>query len=433
MKKTFEVNLSKSSLLALITFLLLGVSISLTSCNEEDEDFNAPTLSLVTSSSQDVVGTDVSTDLNITAPGKAEELVILKNGVPFKTETLDGSTSLTYQFVYTIEEAPVGTLVNFSFQVTDRQEKQSDIVVYEVRVSSKSFVDIPEGNIAGDQTCIADNIYRLNGFVRVPDGVTLTIEPGTIVVGDRETKGTLIVQMGGTIIAEGTSENPIIMTSERPVGFREPGDWGGLVICGKAPNNTGGVAEIEGGYGAFHGGNTPDDNSGILKYVRIEYAGIPINPNEEVNSLTMGSIGSGTKIDYVMCTYGLDDSFEWFGGTSEHKYLIAYRGLDDDFDVDLGYSGRVQFALGVRSPMGADQSGSNGFEVDNNGAGSSATPYSSAVFANISIIGPKANRDNCIPWFRRRFRRRFRIQRKSSIRFRSSFSNGRRPKWFEWF
>ena len=130
------------------------------------------------------------------------------------------------------------------------------------------------------------------------------------------------------------------------MGTKEPGDWGGLVICGRASNNQpGGVFELEGGYKAFSGGGTsPDnaDNSGSLKYVRIEYAGVPVNPNQEVNSLTLGAVGSETTIEYVMCTYGLDDSFEWFGGTVNAKYLIAYKGLDDDFDVDFGFSGFVQ-------------------------------------------------------------------------------------------
>ncbi len=257
------------------------------------------------------------------------------------------------------------------------------------------------GIISGNVTWSADTIYRLNGFVRVGEdngtdcvrtGV-LTIEPGTLVIGDRESKGTLVVQRCSQIIARGTKEKPIVMTSERPVGSREPGDWGGLVICGRASNNTGGIAELEGGYGGYHGGNIENDNSGVLEYVRIEYAGVPLQPNQEVNSLTMGSVGNGTTIRYVMCSFGLDDSFEWFGGSVNCSHLIAYRGLDDDLDVDLGFSGHVQFALCIRANTLADQSGSNGFEVDNDGQGTTNTPFTSASFSNVSIIGPKATRE----------------------------------------
>src|SRR5690606_18824100 len=124
--------------------------------------------------------------------------------------------------------------------------------------------------------------------------------------------------------------------------------------------------------------------------------GIPINPNEEVNSLTLGSVGRNTTIEYVLCAYGLDDAFEWFGGTVDAKYLVAYRGVDDDFDVDLGWSGNVQFGLGIRGASLADQSGSNGFEVDNNGSGNDNQPYTSGTFSNITIIGPKKTRDTPI-------------------------------------
>jgi hypothetical protein len=262
--------------------------------------------------------------------------------------------------------------------------------------TDKEIVEV-SGNITGKETWTNDKVWRVNGFVRIQDGGELTIEKGTLVLGDTESKGTLIVQMGGKIFAEGTASEPIIMTSEKAPGLRQPGDWGGLVMCGKAPNNVpGGVAELEGGYGAFHGGNDPNDNSGVVKYVQINFAGIPINPNEEVNTLTMGSVGRGTKIEHVFAGYGLDDAFEWFGGTVDGKYLIAYRGLDDDLDVDLGHSGRVQFALCIRGASLADQSGSNGFEVDNDGSGSNNTPFTSATFSNVTIIGPKKDRETPI-------------------------------------
>ncbi|MFN3918105.1 MAG: hypothetical protein ACK4K0_10220 [Flavobacteriales bacterium] len=286
--------------------------------------------------------------------------------------------------------------------------------------SAKQIVEV-SGNVA-TTTWTKDKIYRLNGFVRVQNGSVLTIEAGTIVFGDFETKGTLIIQKGGQIIANGTSSEPIIMTSEKAPGLRQPGDWGGLVICGNALNNVpGGEAELEGGYGAFHGGTNPADNSGIIRYVQINFAGIPINPNEEVNSLTMGSVGSGTVIENVLCAYGLDDAFEWFGGSVNCKNLVAYRGLDDDLDIDLGYNGYVQFALCIRGASLADQSGSNGFEVDNDGSGSNNTPFTSGTFSNITVIGPKKERSTAISL---QFQNAAQLRRNSKLKIHNSFLTG---------
>ena len=386
--------------LFLLPLLLLGMMVAFTSCEDEDPIKDPPMLSLATESAQNVAGAEVSTIVSINAPEGAKSLNILRNGSPHSTVSFNGETSMEYEFLYEVEPLDFGTTVTFSFQVSDMMDRTTNIKTFTITVIAKPIVEIPEGFLKGTINWTADKIYRLNGFVRVDDGAKLYIEPGTLVIGDRETKGTLIVQMGGQIFAEGTRENPIVMTSENPPGLREPGDWGGLVVCGRAPNNvtavTGQPVELEGGYGGFHGGTNPDDNSGILRFVRIEYAGIPINPNEEVNTLTMGSVGRGTVIEYVMASYGLDDAFEWFGGTVDNKYLIAYRGLDDDWDVDLGFSGRMQFGLSIRGASLADQSGSNGFEVDNNGAGSNAQPYTSGVFANITNIGPKKTRETPI-------------------------------------
>ncbi|MEN9959027.1 MAG: hypothetical protein RLZZ474_1271, partial [Bacteroidota bacterium] len=210
-------------------------------------------------------------------------------------------------------------------------------------------------------------------------------------------------------------------TSAEGVGSRAPGDWGGVVICGKAPNNLTGNVELEGGYKGFHGGTVADDNSGTLKYVRIEYSGIPLNPNQEINSLTMGSVGSGTTIEYVQASFGLDDSFEWFGGTVNAKYLIAYKGTDDDFDVDNGYSGNVQFGLSYRDGQLADASGSNGFEVDNNSNGDAATPFTSATFANISVIGAKGTSASFLD---NNFQNGAQLRRNNKIKIYNTFITG---------
>ncbi|HML86249.1 MAG TPA: hypothetical protein PKE52_13925, partial [Bacteroidales bacterium] len=217
-----------------------------------------------------------------------------------------------------------------------------------------------QGDLTGAINWTADKQYLLSGFVYVTDGATLTIAPGTIIKGDKASMGTLIVERGGKIIAEGTQSNPIIFTSNGPQGFRNRGDWGGIVICGKAPVNNG-DPQIEGGPRSHYGGDVATDNSGILKYVRIEFAGYPFQPDKEINGLTMAGVGSGTTIDYVQVSFSNDDAYEWFGGTVNAKHIIAQSALDDDFDSDNGWNGMVQFALSMRDRTVADVSGSNGF------------------------------------------------------------------------
>lgn len=250
------------------------------------------------------------------------------------------------------------------------------------------------GEISQNTLWEAKDTIILDGYVYVKSGATLTIEPGTIIKGLSDSKACLIVERGAKIIANGTAQKPIVFTSDKPAGERKPGDWAGIIICGKAPiNQTGGEAEIEGGTGAVYGGNDPNDNSGILRYVRIEFAGYEVTNGNEINGLTLAGVGRGTTIEYVQVSFGRDDSFEWFGGTVNAKYLISYRGGDDDFDTDNGFSGNVQFALILRGPEEADKSdASNGFESDNDASGSSNSPLTSAKFSNITILGPYATK-----------------------------------------
>jgi hypothetical protein len=389
--------------------LLLSMTLVFNACKKEDEVFPAPTVT-TSGTLAGTVGTKVQIAASINAPGGIKQVNVLKNGAAFDAVTGNGQTSLAYTKEYTIENLPAGSIVNFTIQVIDNKNQTSTLTTVPVTISAvppKAIVVIPAGSLAaGNVTWTADKIYKLTGFVRVGEEAVkgtitkktvLTIEAGTLIIGDRATKGTLIVQRGSQIIANGTATNPIVMTSERAIGEREAGDWGGLVICGQAPNNLAEAdRELEGGYGAFHGGTDAADNSGSLKYVRVEFAGIPINPNQEVNSFTFGSVGSATVVDYVQASFGLDDSFEWFGGNVNCKHLIAYKGLDDDFDTDNGFSGYVQYGIGIRGTTQADQSGSNGFECDNNVNGTNATPFTSAIFANMSIIGAKGARETAI-------------------------------------
>lgn len=223
------------------------------------------------------------------------------------------------------------------------------------------------GNITANTTWTSNNIYKLNGIVYVDSSITLTIEAGTIIRGDSATStiATLVIKRSAKLIAEGTANAPIVFTSGKGAGSRNRGDFGGIIILGRAQNNlSGGIGLIEGitqSAENAHGGTDNTDNSGILRYIRIEYGGVPLTPGNEINGLTMGSVGSGTTIDYIQTSAIADDAFEWFGGSVNCSHLVSYQNQDDDFDTDIGFSGKVQFGLIVRNPNVVDGSTSEGF------------------------------------------------------------------------
>lgn len=241
-------------------------------------------------------------------------------------------------------------------------------------------------DITGTRSLVKDSVYILQGQINVSG--TINIAAGTVIKGDKLTKGTLVVLPGGKINALGTAAMPIVFTSRQGVGLRAAGDWGGLVVCGKATCNQT-TAKVEGlsREVIYSGGSDDADNSGTLQYVRIEFAGIALQPDKEINGLTLCAVGSGTTIDHIQVSFSGDDSFEWFGGTANAKHLVAYCGLDDDYDTDYGFRGKVQYGLGVRNARVADVSASNGFESDNDGSGSTATPKTAPIFSNFTMIG----------------------------------------------
>jgi len=263
--------------------------------------------------------------------------------------------------------------------------------------------------ISSTVTLDAKIVYLLRSMLVVESGGKLIIPAGTVIRGQADlTKSpknyaTIVVERGGMIDIQGTNTKPVVMTSSKAAGSRDRGDWGGLVICGKAVNNQGTDVQLEGfnnvsvnnALGKF-GGSDDKDNSGSIKYVRIEFAGLAFEPNKEVNSLTMGSVGSGTTIEGVQTSFGNDDAFEWFGGTVSCKKLISYKTTDDDFDTDFGYRGAVQFGIAVRDTAYFDlswnatsgASTSETFESDNDAAGSGKLPLTSALFSNITCVGP---------------------------------------------
>lgn len=271
-----------------------------------------------------------------------------------------------------------------------------------ISISIHSYAQeiVLEGNITSNRTLTSNNRYLLRGFVRVQAPATLTIEPGTIIFGENTTQGALIIKPGAKINAVGTATSPIVFTSEfaKSGSSKQPiyGDWGGIIILGNAKINVpGGTAGIE-GTGDTYGGTNDDDSSGVFRYVRIEYPGIAFSLNNEINGLTMGGVGRKTIIEHIQVSYSGDDSFEWFGGTVNCKYLIAFRGWDDDFDTDFGYSGKLQYLVALRDPEIADQSSSNGFESDNDGSGSLNEPITSPTWWNVTMLGPKVNTSTSI-------------------------------------
>ena len=263
-----------------------------------------------------------------------------------------------------------------------------------------------------------DKYYELSGLVEILSG-TLQIQEGTVIRGKAgltaANKGTLLITKEAKIEAMGTPEKPIIFTSGEPASVageasnRARGDWGGVLLIGKAkiniPVGTRQYEALPGVTTAVYGGGASADDlhsSGMMKYVRIEFAGNNPSalPNAEINGLTFAGCGSGTKADYIQVSYSQDDSFEWFGGTTMHKYLIAFAGTDDDFDCDEGYRGKIQFALAVKHPSVYELTGtaaSNGMELDNNsGLGGSTqvipginnpNPVTNVTFSNVTMVG----------------------------------------------
>lgn len=269
------------------------------------------------------------------------------------------------------------------------------------------------GRITSDVKLYAKNINFLSGIVYIANGATLTIEAGAKVLGKSTGAdvATLVICRGAKIIASGTVEKPIVFTSS--YSNPQSGDWGGIVICGTAPINTSatangtsilGLYETEGGISnstnldGYAGSGDPafptsnaTDNSGVLQYVRIEYAGYAYRPDNEINSLTLAAVGSGTIIDHVQSIYGKDDSFQFFGGTVNCKYLVSYNTQDEDFEFINGYTGKIQFAIAKRSNVIADISNSYGIESSNNGNGGTNIPQTKAILSNFTIIGPRQN------------------------------------------
>ena len=272
------------------------------------------------------------------------------------------------------------------------------------------------GNINTTTTLTSDKVWTLKGYVYVTDGAKLIIQPGTTIVSDVAEKGALCIERGSQIIAEGTQSKPIVFTSGRPEGQRTPGDWGGIVILGRAKTNRSSEPTIEGGIGRPYGGTNDSDNSGVLRFVRIEYAGIAALPNSEINALTLGGVGNGTILENIQTIYANDDAFEFFGGTVNGKNLYAFATADDDFDFDFGYTGMITNGVAKRDPQFVDSGDAgNGVECDNDGTGSAAQPYTHPKLFNMILVGPNTSSALANHNLGLRFRRSTQFTMKNSV------------------
>ncbi|MCC7034142.1 MAG: hypothetical protein IT179_15075 [Acidobacteria bacterium] len=225
--------------------------------------------------------------------------------------------------------------------------------------------------------------YVLRGAVFIERGATLTIQAGTRIVGEFATLGTLVVNQGAWIVAVGTADAPIVFTSDQPIGQRARGDWGGLIINGEAPINVpGGVGLGEGDTGRY-GGDNPDDNSGVLRYVRVEFAGIEFSPDNELNGIAFQGTGRGTEVDHVQVSFNKDDGIEMFGGTTDLKHIVLSGIGDDSLDWTFGWTGRVQYLVVHQRGDDAD----NGWEADNNGSNNDLLPRSAPTIYNVTLVG----------------------------------------------
>jgi hypothetical protein len=352
--------------------LALGLAFGVTACDEEDPfaPIDAPVVTVVYDQGANVV----NVSWNAIPAAGSYDVRRSANGASL-TAVASGLTTTSYQDA----DVDVGGSYTYVVVAVGEDDTESSDPVQVTTGTTLS------GTLTADRSLSADTVYFLTGVVTVEDGATLTIEPGTLILGNAAVQPTaLIIKQGGMIDARGTADAPIVFTSSRPAGSRNRGDWGGVVINGFAqcnfPDQDDCIAE---GFAAAYGGTVNDDNSGTMRYVRIEFAGYEVSLGNELNLLTMNGVGSGTTLEYIQVHQGLDDGFEWFGGTVDLKYGLVTGASDDSFDYSTGWQGRGQFWIALQDPNDAD----NGFEVDNNDPDTNATPRTDPLIYNVTLVG----------------------------------------------
>jgi hypothetical protein len=335
----------------------------------------------------------------------------------FATDTTISAPATATAIAYT--DVGLKAATAYRYRVKAQRGSRESGYTSEVSTTTRNFGEGPVKDVTTDITTntrwFADTTYTLKGFIHVASGATLTIEPGTVIKGDFATLGaSLFVLRGARLDAIGRADAPIVFTSSQAVGQRKPGDWGGLIIVGNAPiSRTGVDIDLEGtgtstgtapgtNYRVqYNGGTTASDNSGELRYVRVEFAGFAPSANNELNSFTFAAVGSGTRASFLQSLAGLDDSFEWFGGGFDASNLVSYESGDDHFDMAEGFSGRLQYLIAFQSDVltprtGAGSSSTDPVGIENDGCpsnsagctqGHNTQPYTSPLIANFTLVG----------------------------------------------
>lgn len=396
-----------------LAFGLAVIGALLGACSDDETgptDLTAPTGVAATQ----LTPTSVQVTWNAVPGASAYRLERASSGQPGQFTQVGGAITGT-----SYDDAGLTVGVTYSYRVAATAGTVTSAFSTIVDVTTGLAAKVLDANITQSRTLFADTVYTLKGYIKVQSGAVLAIQPGTRIIGDAATPGSsLWILRGARIEANGTAAQPIVFTSAKAPGQRKPGDWGGIVIIGNGViNRTGATILTEGGAAGiaenYAGGTNNADNSGTLRYVRIEFAGYDISNGggQELNGLSMYAVGSGTRIEYVQTVTGLDDSFEWWGGAVDARYLVSYESGDDHFDWSEGYAGRVQFMIGLQTARTEPATGTGvlstdprGFEGDGcdpgvggcivtnvTGGGNTAgtsTPYSRPVFANFTLVGP---------------------------------------------
>ncbi|MDX2149258.1 MAG: hypothetical protein SFV54_00875 [Bryobacteraceae bacterium] len=324
-----------------------------------------------TSTATDIFGNDASTGFQPTLLPTASKAVLIGEGGRFPAVTIPNELGM-HTVVVELRDYLGGRVIKRAYwklSVVDGNEVIPNSITTEVRlVNTKS--------------------YTLRGNTFVTGNGRLIIEPGTVIKGEPGSDPTsyLNVSRGAQLIANGTQSRPIIFTSSRPIGQRSRGDWGGIQLLGAAPTNWPTEPKAEGQVTderVNYGGNNATSSCGSIRYVRIEFAGARFTATNELNGLAFYGCGSGTVTDHIQVHYAADDSFEWFGGTNDGKYLVSTYNADDQFDWTYGYSGRLQYLVGIHN----QDPGGNGIEADNSDQGFGLRPISRPTLFNLTLIG----------------------------------------------
>lgn len=396
----------------LLSSSALALAALLAACGDDDTGQEPTTLDPPTNIA--VTATSATTaNVTWTAAEDATSYVIQRGDGATGTTYVTAGTSATTSF----DDSGLNPQSQYRYRVASVSGQNTSDFSGDVSITTPP-AQTPTVEVAADittnTTWTSDKVYILKGFIHVANGATLTIQPGTRIVGDFNTVGSsLFILRGARIIANGTAAQPIVFTSSRPEGQRQAGDWGGLILVGNGIINRAAPIILEGtGTGAanpavdYAGGTDNADNSGSLTYVRVEFAGFATATDAELNTFTFAAVGSGTQLSYLQALNGLDDSFEWFGGAVDGHHLVSYNAGDDHFDMSEGYVGRLQYLIAYQTraveprpaagnistdPQGIENDGCNGANCTN---GQNSQPFNVPMVANATIIGPPATVTN---------------------------------------